>query len=156
CEMIMYLSGVDLVGGSSSDPALPNVISLDLYQPLKQLYTLTNNLYELAAPAELCVRKAIELISTRTAYELNVECFRMELLNESIGEAGAQDVDALIKGITCVCEHLLTVFSKYMSNPSEFFPYEFYMLHKNRYLFLNKIIFDASIPAVRPATVIQP
>lgn len=146
----------DLSGGTSPNPALPSIVSLDLQGPFTELRMLTNNLQELAAPPELCVRKALELISSRADYELNLAAFRMELLHEVLAEVGEEDVNALIKGIRCVCDFLLANFDNYTQSSAEFFPYEFYCLHNSRYLFLNKIVFDATVPAIRPATVIQP
>lgn len=150
------MSFEDLEGGTSPYPALPSIVSLDLLRPFAELQMLTNSLRELAAPPELCVKKALELISSRANYELNMAAFRMELLQEVLAEVGEDDVNALIKGIRCVCDFLLANFDNYTQSSAEFFPYEFYCLHNSRYLFLNKIVFDANVPAIRPATVVQP
>jgi hypothetical protein len=155
-DMRKLLSGEDLVGGVSPNPALPSIVSLDMQQPLDELRMFTNSLRDLAAPAELCVQKALELISRRSDYEMNLQIFRMDLLSQVLAEVGQDDVEALIEGICCICKHLLITFDNLIQKNSEFFPYEYYTLHQGRYLFMSKIAFDANIPAIRPATVIQP
>lgn len=155
-SMQTLVDGLDLVGGVSPKPTLPNIVSLDLHEPLGKLQMYTNNLRELAAPRELCVQKALELISNRSDYELKMASFRMELLQEVLAEVGEQDVDALITGIRCICDFLFANFDNYIQAGEEFFPYEYYSLHNNRYLFLSKITFDATLPTIRPATVVQP
>ncbi len=162
-DMQSLLSGDELVGGASPHPALPGMLSLDLGVPLMSLEMYTNNLQRLAAPRELCVLKALELMSSRRDYQLNVEAFRLDLLCNAFDVNdfdGAEDVNALIKGIECICQHLWGIFDNYVKSHEEFFPYEFYCLHKDRYLFLTKIVFDASIPAdnqrSNPATIAKP
>lgn len=155
--MQQYLiPGNDLTGGVSPNPSFPNIISLDMDRPLRDLFMYTNNLRELAAPRELCVQKALELINSRVNYEINLATFRMELLAENIGETGEEDVNALILGIQCLCEYLLANFDNHSQLSAEFFPYEFYCLHLGRYLFLSKITFDATLSPFRPATIAQP
>lgn len=150
------MGGEDLVGGVSPNPTLPNIVSLDLQQPFNELQMLTNNLRELDAPRELCVRKALELISYRANYEISIEAFRMDLLFEVMAGRGEEDVNALIKGIRCLGDFLLTRFDHFIQSSADFFPYEFYYLHNARYLYLNKIVLNANVPAFRPATVVQP
>lgn len=155
-DMQALLNGNDLEGGVSPNPTFPNVVSLDLIKPLHELGMYTNNLRDLAAPRELCVKKALELISNRSTYDLNVAAFRMELLTDVLAEIGEDDVDALVKGICCICDFLMANFDNYTQSSAQFFSYEFYSLHHDRYLFMSKIILDANIPAIRPATIIQP
>ncbi len=154
--MQQLFSGCDLGGGASPYPTYPAIVSLDLTQPFNDLAMYTNNLRDLAAPRELCVQKALELISSRANYELNLAVFRMELLQEELAKIGEDDVDALIKGIRCISDYLLDHFSNCMYGNAEFFPYEFYCLHHGKYLFLTKITFDATLPAIRPATIVKP
>lgn len=146
----------DLEGGISPNPAYPGVVSLDLQTPIHQLRMYTQCLSVLSAPPELCVQKALELISSRATYELNVETFRMELLHDEIDTPGAEEVNALIKGIRCIADYLLANFDIFTQSNADAFPYEFYSLHMGRYLFLSKIVIDASIPKFRPATIAYP
>lgn len=152
----------DLVGGQSSNPVLPSIVSLDLLEPLRRLNMYTNTLNELAAPHELCVQKALELISRRCNYELNLATFRMELMGQCFGDIGEADshalleVNALIKGIECLAEHLQANFDTLTKSHADFFPYEYYTLHQGRYLFLSKIVFDANLSLFRPAPVAKP
>lgn len=154
--MHSLLSGEDLVGGVSSNPALPNILSQDLGVVFSSLEMYTGSLRVLAAPRELCVLKALELMTSRRNYEVNVEAFRMELLSQFLDTAGMVEIDALVKGIQCICNHLWEVFDNYSKLDVEFFPYEFYCLHQDRYLFLSKIVFDASIPTPRPTALAKP
>lgn len=150
---------VDLVGGVSPNPSFPNVVSLDLQEQLRLLQMYTNTLKVLASPAELCVKKALELIGSRADYELNVNVFRMELLNEFAADAGEEEINALVKGICCIAEYLLKHFDLALQTNNYWFPYEFYDLHMGRYLFLTKIVLDANIPnqpAFNPRTVAHP
>lgn len=146
----------ELSGGVSPIPTLPNNISLDLQRPLKDLFMYTNNLQELCAPAELCVQKALELIEYRNDYELNLATFRMELLAQNAGSDGVDEVNLLIIGIECLCKYLMVTFDNYAQSSADFFPYEFYSLHLNRYLILTKITLDAKLDAIRPATIVKP
>ncbi len=154
--MQQLFSECDFTGGVSPNPTYPNIVSLDLTQPFNDLAMYTNNLRELAAPRELCVQKALELISSRANYELNLASFRMELMHEVLAQLGEEDVDALIKGIRCICDYLLSHFDNYTQSNAELFPYEFYCLHHGRYLFLTKVVIDADISAIRPATIAKP
>lgn len=155
-DMQHILARDELVGGISPNPTYPDIVSLDMQNTFNELFMYTNNLRELAAPRELCVQKALELISSRENYVINLETFRMELLSEVLAEIGEEDVNALISGIRCICDYLLSNFDKYTQLNAEFFPYEFYCLHQGRYLILSKITFDATLPTFRPATVIKP
>jgi hypothetical protein len=154
--MQQLLLGDDLIGGVSPNPAFPSIISLDLQKPLGQLDMYTNNLDALAAPRELCVQKALELTKSRMCYELNLEAFRMELLDECLALAGEQDINALVKGIQCIGDYLLASFDNHMSLHADSFPYEFYCLHNNRYLFLSKIVLDASLSTFRSTAIAKP
>lgn len=154
--MQQLFSECDFTGGVSPNPTYPNIVSLDLTQPFNDFAMYTNNLRELAAPRELCVQKALELISSRANYELNLASFRMELMHEVLAQLGEEDVDALIKGIRCICDYLLSHFDNYTQSNAELFPYEFYCLHHGRYLFLTKVVIDADISAIRPATIAKP
>lgn len=149
-------NGTDLVGGAALHPVYPEVVSIDLQEPLNMLKVYTNNLKEFAAPPELCVQQALNLISSRQFYKLNVEALRLELLEETVGWVGMTDVNALIKGITCISRHLMKHIDNVFPNAGDTFPYEFYQLHKDRHLFMIKIVLDASLPAHRPATIFQP
>lgn len=155
-NMQQLLSSEDLVGGVSPNPTFPNILSLDLQGPLSRLEMYTNNLTELAAPRELCVQKALELIRSRSGYELNLEAFRMDLLADVLADDGRKEVNALIAGVRAICDYLLANFDNHLSLHADLFPYEFYCLHNNRYLFMSKIVLDANIPAFRPATVPLP
>lgn len=148
----------ELVGGIAIQPTFPTLVSLDLSIPLIQLHMYTNNMHQLAAPAELSVQKAIELIGSRKNYEMNLEAFRLELITETVGELAILDVNALIKGIDCLSKYLLAYFDNVSQLDADFFPYEFNCLHQNRYLFLSKIVFDAtlSLPVFNPSTVAKP
>ncbi|BAW18982.1 hypothetical protein [Ralstonia phage RP12] len=152
----MYSASDELVGGFSTDPMLPNVVSLDLAEPLNNLTMYTNNLQEFAAPHELCVQKALELISKRSNYGLNLEAFRMELLDQVLVDSGSTEVNALVAGIKCICDYLLASFDKVTKFNADLFPYEFYRLVSGRYLFLSKIVIDANLPPIRPAVIAQP
>lgn len=154
--MQQLFNGCDFGSGESPNPTYPNIVSLDLTQPFNDLSMYTNNLRELAAPRELCVQKALELISSRTNYELNLASFRMELMHEVLAELAEEDVDALIKGIRCICDYLLNYFDNYTQSNAELFPYEFYCLHHGRYLFLTKLTIDTDISSIRPALVVKP
>lgn len=155
-DMQKLLDTAELTGGISPNPTFPNVVSMDMEVPLSQLKLYTNNLYVLAAPAELCVQKALELISSRALYEINVETFRMELVDDQLNNPGVEEINALIKGICCIADYLLAYFDNLTQSRVSFFPYEFTCLHMGKYLFLSKIIADASIPKFRPATVARP
>lgn len=157
-DMQQLLNGADLSGGVSPNPAYPNVVSLDLEEPFGLLNMYTNTLTVLAAPRELCVQKALELISSRADYELNVEVLRMELLKDFLEEAGVLEIDALVAGIRCLSKYILEYFDRHIQSNADFFPYEFSQLHLNRYLFLTKIVFDANAnaPVFNPATVAKP
>lgn len=155
-NMHQLLRNDDLEGGIALNPTYPSVVSLDLQLPIHQMKMYTQCLNVLKAPEELCVQKALELISSRANYELNIEIFRMELLQDEINTPGAVEVNALIKGIRCIADHLLANFDIYTQSNADAFPYEFYQLHMSRYLFLSKIVIDASIPKFRPATVSFP
>jgi hypothetical protein len=152
----LLLDTHELTGGFSPNPAFPNVVSMDMETPLGQLKLYTNNLYVLAAPAELCIQKALELIGSRALYELNVEAFRMELVNDQLNNPGVTEINALIKGICCIAEYLMAYFDNLTQSHADLFPYEFTCLHLGKYLFLSKIIADASIPKFRPATIARP
>lgn len=152
-NMQQLLINQELVGGFTPNPAYPGVVSLDLQQPITQLYMYTNNLRVLAAPAELCVKKALEFISSRLTYELSLETFRMELLQDVLAGQGETEVNALIKGIRCLADYILAYFDNLTKSNADLFPYEFYCLHLGRYLFLSKIVIDGSLPSVRPATI---
>jgi hypothetical protein len=155
----LLLDAHELTGGISPNPLLPNVVSMDVAAPLAQLKAYTNNLYVLAAPAELCIQKALELISSRALYEINVEAFRMELVDDQLNNPGVVEINALIKGICCIADYILAYFDNLMQSRVEFFPYEFYQLRVSPYgtqLFLLKVVADASIPTFRPATVVRP
>lgn len=154
--MQQLFSSCELTGGEIPNPTYPNIVSLDLIRPFNELAMYTNNLRELVAPRELCVQKALELISSRNDYELNLALFRMELMHEVLAELGEEDVSALIKGIRCICDFLLAHFDNYTQTQSELFPYEFYRLHNERYLFLVKVSLDTDITALRPALIVKP
>lgn len=158
-------AGDDLVGGFSPNPVLPGIVSLDMLEALRELHIFTNTLQALSAPHELCIKKALELISARSNYEISKAAFRMELtalcletgLDGGLDEdGGIWEVNALIRGVESVCNFLLASFDTCMQSHAEFFPYEFYQLHKGRYLFLTKIVFDANLPTFRPTVVTQP
>lgn len=152
-------SGDELVGGTSVNPALPNVLSLDMAPPLNQLQMMTNNLQELAAPAELCILKAMELISSRQNYQLSLQTFRMELLTQTVPLDGVMEVSALVAGIKCVADYILASFDKVAKSHVDLFPYEFYALQHGRYLFMTKIAFDANLPDLpihSPAAIAKP
>lgn len=157
-DMQKLFNGVDVSGGVSPNPTYPNVVSLDLEEPFSLLNMYTNTLTVLAAPRELCVLKALELISSRAAYELNVEVLRMELLRDFLEEAGILEINALVAGIKCLSKYILEYFDRHTQSNADFFPYEFSQLHLNRYLFLTKIVFDvnANAPIFNPATVAKP
>lgn len=155
-DMQKLLDTTELTGGFSPNPEFPNVVSMDMEVPLTQLKLYTNNLYVLAAPAELCIQKALELISSRAHYAVNVETFRMELLDDQFSSPGATEINALVKGICCIADYLLAYFDNLTQSHANLFPYEFTCLHMGKYLFLSKIIADASIPKFRPATIARP
>jgi hypothetical protein len=155
-NMQQLLRSDDLEGGIALNPTYPSVVSLDLEKPIRQMQMYTQCLDVLAAPPELCVQKALELISFRATYELNIETFRMELFQDEINTPGAVEVNALIKGIRCIADYLLANFDIFTQSNADAFPYEFYQLHMGKYLFLSKIVIDASIPKFRPATVSFP
>lgn len=155
-NMQQLLDMNDLTGGVSPLPAFPNVLSLNMDEPLAKLNMYANNLRVLAAPAELCVQKALELIGSRALYEINVEAFRMELLNDEILNPGAEEINALVKGICCIAEYIMAYFDNAAQCDVDLFPYEYACLHMGKYLFLSKIVADASIPKFRPATVARP
>jgi hypothetical protein len=157
-DMQKLINGVDVSGGVSPNPTYPNVVSLDMEEPFSLLNMYTNTLTVLAAPRELCVQKALELISSRAAYELNVEVLRMELLRDFLEEAGTLEIDALVAGIKCLSNYILEYFDRFTQSNADFFPYEYSQLHLNRYLFLTKIVFDvtANAPVFNPATVAKP
>lgn len=149
----------ELTGEISAYPIYPRMISLDMRRPLSSLRMYTNNLQDLAAPAELCIMKALELINDRDSYELSVETFRMELLSEIMSgneEDGIFDINLLIAGIRCICEYLMTNVDIHTGLGKKFFPYEFYTLHNTTHLFMTIITTDAKLSAVRPATVPLP
>lgn len=157
-NMQQLLQNTSLEGGISIDPSLASLVSLDLQKPLSQLSMYTENMEQLAAPYELCIQKALELINCRTHYEISVEAFRMELLADYIDEEGIREVNALIKGITCISQFILNYFDNAFHKHVEMFPYEMYCLHQHRYLFLTKIVLDAklSTPIFNPSTVAKP
>lgn len=155
-NMNTLLNGLDLVGGISPNPTYPDFLTIDLIGPLKQLGTYTNSLDVLGAPRELCVKKALELIEYRSLYKLALETFRLELTNQFMEGEGIEEVNALVKGVKCIADFLLANFDNHIQSNADFFPYEFYDLHFDRYLFLTKITFDASTPKFRPATVHLP
>lgn len=157
-------AGDELVGGFSTDPSLPNVVSLDMAESLNKLSMFSQGFEEFAAPHELCVQKALELISKPSNYGVNLEAFRMELLSEVIADSSLStgslscslEVNALVAGIKCLCDFLLASFDKVTKFNADLFPYEFYQLINGRYLILSKIVIDANLPTIRPATVAQP
>lgn len=155
----------ELEGGFSFDPSLPGIVSLDVSAPLRELLMYTNSLEELSAPPELCIQKALELISSRGNYPTKLEAFRMELLAQAISSmtldsdlelAGMREVNALVSGIERICKFLLASFDKVMKSHADFFPYEFYQLHNGRYLFLSKIVIDATLPGYLPTVIPRP
>jgi hypothetical protein len=154
--MQQLYSGNEIGGGTSPNPTYPNLVSLDLSRPFDELMMYTNNLRDLAAPRELCVQKALELISSRANYELNIASFRMELMQEVLAELGEEDVDALIMGIRCICDHLLSHFDNYTQSNADFFPYEFYCLLHGKYLFLTKIMVDTDPLYIRQSLTVKP
>lgn len=157
-DMQQFITHDELVGGSSISPSFPSLVSLDLISCLNLLTTYTNNLEELRAPPELCVQKAIELIGNRSNYNLNLEAFRLEMISDNVGESGMRDVNALVKGIDCIASYLLKYFDEAARMKSDLFPYEFYCLLHDRYLFLSKITLNAqlSIPPRIPTAVARP
>lgn len=157
-NMQQSLTCDELEGGYTTQPSFPSLVSLDLISCLNLLATYTNNLEQLKAPGELCVQKAIELISIRSCYEINLEVFRLEMISDNVDENGIRDVDALVKGIDCIAQFLLAYFDNSAQLNADVFPYEFYCLHNDRYLFLSKIAINAklSIPPIVPTAVARP
>lgn len=154
--MAEQLGECDLERPDSPYPEYPNIISFDVAEPLRKLKMFTNNLHELAAPAELCIQKALELIQDRDHYELNVEAFKMDLLSGVVAEQGANDVNSLIAGIRCLCKFLMQRIDLHTGTPKRYFPYEYYRLYGASHLFLNIISPYAALTPVRPAAIHLP
>jgi hypothetical protein len=156
-DMQRLLNGADLQGGVSPNPSFPNVVSLSLEEPLSSLQMYTNTLQVLAAPAELCVKKALELISSRANYDVAIKAFHMELLEQFVTEAGELEINALVKGVKCIADYLLAYFKNADRSNSDLFAYEFYDLHLGHYLFMTKIVLDANLqPVLSPTAVAKP
>lgn len=140
----------------SPHPHFPTTISLDMTKPIRDLVMYTNNLRQLAAPAELCIMKALELINDRDNYEINIEVFRADLLKSVLGETGVDDVNALVAGIRCICTYLMDSVDHHTGGTCKFFPYEFFQLYRQTQLFMVIISPDATLSKIRPATVPLP
>lgn len=155
--MAEQLGECDLESPLSPYPQYPSVVSFDVRKPLLALKMHTNNLRELAAPAELCIQKALELIQDRDNYDLNIEAFRMEMLADCLEEDGANDVNSLINGIAELCKYLMEKVDHHTGKTCRFFPYEYYQLFNNTHLFLNITApYAATLPSVRPAAILKP
>lgn len=138
-----YPDLLELTGGTDIHPQYPKVITFDISKAMRQLNMFTNNLVQLVAPPELCVQKALGLISDRQNYATNLEIFKLELLEEVLDSEGLKDVNSLVAGIDCVCKQILETTDNNIGTTHQLFPYEFHSLTANNSLMLVLINLDA-------------
>lgn len=139
--MSSILGDPELSGAVKSRPKYPGIVSLDITPALRGLYMHTNRLHTLSAPPELCVMKALELISDRNNYHFNVDLFKMELLNDAIDLIAVNDVSSLINGIRSIGDFLIKTMDDLTGEVATIFPYQFFKL-LNKQLFMTIIETD--------------
>lgn len=139
--MSTILGDPELAGAIKSRPKYPTMVSLDISPALRSLNMHTNILHTLSAPPELCVMKALELISDRNNYSFNVDLFKLELLADAIDLTASNDVSSLINGIRSIGDFLIKTMDDLTGDFSPIFPYQFFKLI-NKQLFMTIIETD--------------
>lgn len=139
--MTTILGDPELSGAIKVRPKYPTIISLDIVTALRSLHMHTNNLHTLDAPPELCVMKALELISDHDNYHFNVDLFKMELLDGAIDSNAVNDVSSLINGIRSIGDFLIKAIEDLTGHTFKIYPYQFFKLIKTQ-LFMTIIETD--------------
>lgn len=139
--MNTVLGDPELSGVIRAKPKYPSMVSMDITPAARGLHMHTNNLRSLSAPLELCVQKALELVSDRNNYHFNLDLFKMELLADAIDSTSINDVSSLINGIRTVGDFLIKSLEDLSGEHIVIYPYQFYKLI-NMQLFMSIIETD--------------
>lgn len=123
----------------------PEIIMIPAQEGLDCLRMFTQGLVVLAAPEDICLRKAIELLEKPEDFEINLSLFKLDLTHDLVDLCAFDEADALINGIRALAEFLREYFTNFGLFIDKTLTYEFMHLAESGMLVMAKfMVFDGN------------